>query len=426
MSTKKRPASSQNSAPRKQAQKKQGERSSEFKKPGNKIRNAVAKADKGSDFDTKPKPAAMDSKCHILPASEVGKPFRLTFRGDARDVSRLLDPGNRDLKLLGLPDRSVDLVVTSPPYWKKRDYGFDEQIGLESKPENYAEQIIAAMTSWQRVLRPAASVFINIGDTYWRKSLQGIPSLIEAEARRAGWKVRNRIVWVKKSGMPDPAKDRLASRHEYILHFVMSDYYYDLFGYAEKYSTDLRGANPGDVWELGSELELGEHLAPFPTEIARRAILLACPSEVCSSCGKARERIVERTHELDLTRPQARRAIELAQQHNLTPAHFAAIRATGISDAGKARHVQTGTDRNTKQVQVLALEAKAALGGYFREFTFAKKRSVGWSKCSCHAKFIPGVVLDPFMGTGTTLDVAIELGRSAIGIDLSPLTFQHL
>jgi DNA modification methylase len=424
MSTKKQSASSQKPIPQTKA--KQGQATTKPSKPGKKGTRVETKARKGKGLAERSSPAATDSKCHLLPCSQVGKPFRLTFRGDARNISSLLDPGNRDLGFLALPDRCVDLVITSPPYWKKRDYGFDEQIGLESKPENYAEQIIAAMTSWRRILRPAASVFINIGDTYWRKSLQGIPSLIEAEARRAGWKLRNRIVWVKKSGMPDPAKDRLASRHEYILHFVMAEYYYDLFGYAEKYSIDLRGANPGDVWELGSELELGEHLAPFPTEIARRAILLACPSEVCSSCGKARERVVERTHELDLTRPQARRAIELAKLHNLTPAHFAAIRATGISDAGKARHVQTGTDRNTKQVQKLALEAKAALGGYFREFTFAKKRSVGWSKCNCHAKFVPGVVLDPFMGTGTTLDVANELGRSAIGIDLSPLTFKNL
>lgn len=350
----------------------------------------------------------------------------MTFRGDARDLNKLLDPGNHDAGLLALPENCVDLIVTSPPYWKKRDYGFTNQIGQELTPEEYVDQIVAAMKAWRRVLRPSASIFINIGDTYWRKCLQGVPSLIESVARKSGWKVRNRIVWVKKSGMPDPAKDRLASRHEYILHFAIAEYYYDLFGYAERYSIDQRGANPGDVWELGSELELGEHLAPFPTEIARRAIMLACPGEVCSACGKPRRRLVERTHELDLARPQARRAIELAQQHKLTPEHFAAIRATGISDAGKARHVQTGTDRNTEKVQKLALEAKEALGGYFREFTFAKKRSVGWSSCECDAKFVPGVVLDPFMGTGTTLDVANELGRSAIGIDLSASTLKRL
>ena len=220
--------------------------------------------------------------------------------------------------------------------------------------------------------------------------------------------------------MPEPARDRLASRHEYILHLALNGYYYDLFGYAEQYSVDKRGANPGDVWEITAEREMGKHLAPFPTEIAKRAISLACPKEVCPECGKPRERIVERTSELDLSRPQARRAMEIAESHKLTPEHFSAIRATGISDAGKARHTQTGTDRNTQRVQKLAREAKAILGGYFRKFTFAKRRSTGWTDCGCGVSFVPGVVLDPFMGTGTTLDVSTEMGYSAIGVDLDP------
>jgi hypothetical protein len=58
------------------------------------------------------------------------------------------------------------------------------------------------------------------------------------------------------------------------------------------------------------------------------------------------------------------------------------------------------------------------LGGYFREFTFTKRKMIGWEKCGCDAPFEPGVVLDPFMGTATTLAVAKELGRSAIGVDL--------
>lgn len=333
--------------------------------------------------------------------------FRKTYKGDAR-------------RLLEIPsfDHQVDLVVTSPPYWQKRDYGFEEQIGQEDTPSEYVNHIIDAMGEWRRILRPSGSVFLNIGDTYWRRSLQGIPSLIEASARGAGWILRNRIIWVKKGGIPDPVQNRLTSRHEYILHFAKKSYYYDLFGYAERYSPNKTGANPGDVWEMAPQRNLGKHLAPFPSEIAERVITLACPQSVCSACGKPRRRIVERTAELDTSRPQARRALEIAREKNLTPEHIAAIQATGISDAGKARLVQNGTDRNAVNVRRLALEAKAVLGGYFREFTFAKRRSVGWTDCECGAPFMPGVVLDPFMGTGTTLDVANRMGRSAIGVDL--------
>ena len=339
--------------------------------------------------------------------TEIGvtEPFYIIHNGDAR-------------RLPFLPDNHADLVVTSPPYWRKRDYGFEGQIGQEKTSEEYVAAIIAAMAEWRRVLRPSGSIFLNIGDTYWQKSLQGIPSLVESSARRAGWILRNRIIWVKKGGMPEPAQDRLAGRHEYILHFAVNGYYYDLFGYAERYSIGLKGANPGDVWEIAPQRNLGKHLAPFPNEIVDRAIALACPQFVCSKCGKPRRRIVERTAELDPSRPQARRALEIAKEKNLTPEHIAAIQATGISDAGKARRVQNGTDRNAEGVRKLALEAKEILGGYFREFTFAKRKSCGWTNCGCGDTFIPGVVLDPFMGTGTTLDVAKQMGRSAIGIDL--------
>jgi hypothetical protein len=300
----------------------------------------------------------------------------------------------------------------------KANYGFEGQIGQEKTSEEYVAAIIAAMAEWRRVLRPSGSVFLNIGDTYWQKSLQGIPSLVEVSARRAGWILRNRIIWVKKGGMPDPVQDRLTGRHEYILHFAVNSYYYDLFGYAERYSLGQKGANPGDVWEIAPQRSLGKHLAPFPSEIVERAITLACPKLVCSTCGKPRRRIVERTAELDTSRPQARRALEIAQEKQLTPEHIAAIQATGISDAGKARRVQSGTDKNAESVRKLALEAKAILGSYFREFTFAKRRSYGWTDCGCGAPFMPGVVLDPFMGTGTTLDVAKAMGRSAIGVNL--------
>ena len=109
--------------------------------------------------------------------------------------------------------------------------------------------------------------------------------------------------------------------------------------------------------------------------------------------------------------------MELAKEHGLTPEHIRAIQAFGVSDVGKATKFQNGTGRNTLEVQRLAAEAKTALGGYFREFTFAKKRTVGWTDCG-HGTPARGVVLDPFAGTGTTLKTAIEEGRDAIGVDL--------
>jgi DNA modification methylase len=323
-----------------------------------------------------------------------------------------------DAREIPIEDSSVDLVVTSPPYWRKREYGVDGQIGQEKTATEYVTAILACLKEWRRVLRATGSVFLNIGDTFHKKALAGIPGRVEAAAADDGWIIRNRIIWAKDGGMPEPARNRLANRHEYVIHLALRhSYYYDLFGYSQEMGN---GANPGDVWHITPRRHMGEHLAPFPTEIARRAILLACPEQVCLHCGKPRERIVERTAELDPKRPQAKRAMELAKEAGLTEEHFAAIRALGISDAGKALLVQNGTGRNAAHVKRLAAEAKQALRGYFREFTFGRPVTVGWTDCGCGPLHVPGVVLDPFMGTGTTLETALELGRHAVGVDLRP------
>ena len=74
-------------------------------------------------------------------------------RGDARDLAFL-------------SDNKIDVIVTSPPYWRRRDYGHPEQLGQEATPGAYIEALISILNNWVRVLRPHASVFLNIGDTY--------------------------------------------------------------------------------------------------------------------------------------------------------------------------------------------------------------------------------------------------------------------
>jgi DNA modification methylase len=348
-----------------------------------------------------------------LPSKPSGRPKR---SAEAKQPTTTVIHG--DARQLPIPDDSVDLVVTSPPYWQKRDYKLDGQIGQEPTVKEYVQSIMDCLTEWRRVLRPTGSVFLNVGDTFHKRSLAGVPGRIEAAAVDDDWIIRNRIIWTKDRGMPEPARNRLANRHEYIIHLaVRQDYYYDLFGYSNELHN---GANPGDVWHFNPQRDMSEHLAPFPTEIVRRAILLACPERVCTVCGEARTRIVRRTTRLDPSRPQARRAVELAKEGGLTDEHIAAIQATGVSDVGKALRIQNGTGRNSAEVKALAAEAKEVLGGYFREFAFAQRETAGWSNCKHRGAHAPGVVLDPFMGTGTTLRTANAMGRSAIGVDLQP------
>lgn len=131
------------------------------------------------------------------------RPFRTTYSGDARNL-RELTSTTKPARARGLDDGCVDLVVTSPPYWRKRDYGVEGQLGQEPTAKEYVDNLAAALAEWKRVLRPTGSIFLNIGDTYRKKSLAGIPGQIEVAARDLKLAVRNRIVWVKTGGAAGP------------------------------------------------------------------------------------------------------------------------------------------------------------------------------------------------------------------------------
>lgn len=346
---------------------------------------------------------------------------------DAQHIIPSDSDESEDGTRISLETESVDLIVTSPPYWKKRDYGVDNQLGQEDDPEKYVYNLVAALEQWRPLLRPTGSVFLNIGDTYDRKSLVGIPGRFAREARDSGWVIRNHITWAKSNGLPSSARDRLVERHEHIFHLTKRKhgYYYDLYGYSEVYGN---GSNPGDVWYLDHDQNSGGHLAPFPEDLVRRAITLACPSAICTECGDPRERELERgLLKLDESRPQARRALEIFEESdNLTKDHIRAIQATGISDAGKGKEIQETTGGNSEEIQELATEAKDILGGYFREFTFPEWETKKWTKCECDADYIPGTVFDPFAGSGTTIKAANDLGYHGWGTDLDTSNFQNL
>lgn len=325
---------------------------------------------------------------------------------DARRLQEMIDP------------KTIDLIVTSPPYWQRRDYKHPLQIGREKTPEEYVKTLVAVVNGWKPLLRSHASVIVNLADVFRDGTLLGIPAMFEVALRADGWLLANRAIWAKAGGIPEPKSNRLARRYEFLFQFALQrQFFFDLHALEQHLG---RTSNPGDVWQLEQTLNPTDHMAPFPPELARRAILVACPERLCPQCGRPHTRQLEWTMDLDTSRPQAQRALELFRSSSLTEEHIAAIRAVGISDAGKARKFQNGADKNAARTMQLAREAKDVLGGYFREFTFAPKRQVGWSTCSCEAEPCAGTVLDPFMGSGTTVCVASQLGRNAIGADLIP------
>src|SRR5690606_37325015 len=167
--------------------------------------------------------------------------------------------------LRSLPDGIVHTCVTSPPYWKLRDYGVPGQIGLEETPEEYVEKMVEVFREVRRVLRDDGTLWLNLGDSYAGhtkagdkrfgnpefnknrpsraqtktpgkavpaglkpKDLVGIPWRVALALQADGWYLRSDIIWHKPNAMPESVKDRPTKAHEYI--FLLSKspkYYYD-------------------------------------------------------------------------------------------------------------------------------------------------------------------------------------------------------
>lgn len=318
--------------------------------------------------------------------------------GDAAEQASTLDAG------------SVQTVVTSPPYFGLRDYGVDGQLGAESSPAEFVTNLVAVFEAIRPALANDGTLWVNLGDSYVNaggagtqgatgqrssrtftasgrpprgdmppKNLLGIPWRFAFAMQDAGWILRNDIIWAKPNGMPESVRDRFSTKHEHLFLFAKSpQYYFDL---------DAVRREPGEG------------------------------------------------------RQQSKRALELFREHGLTDAHLAAMRAVGMSDAGKAKEIQTGSGRNAPEIQALANEAKAALGGYYREFLSGGANPGDWweiasrpfagahfatfppelpERCILAGSRTGDTVLDPFSGSGTTGMVAGKHGRRYVGIDLNP------
>src|ERR1700722_16165851 len=155
-----------------------------------------------------------------------GRPWTLHV-GDARTV------------LAAMPDQSANCIVTSPPYWGKRDYGVPGQYGHEDTPAAYVETMRGVFREARRVLADDGTCWLNLGDSYsgsqggpggkhaylgahaaahpaagaHAKNLLGLPWQVAFALQEDGWILRNAIVWHKPNAMPESVRDRPSCRH---------------------------------------------------------------------------------------------------------------------------------------------------------------------------------------------------------------------
>lgn len=295
------------------------------------------------------------------------------------------------------PDECVDCIVTSPPYWKQRDYGVSGQLGLEENYLEFIENLCNIFDEVYRVLKKSGSCFVNLGDTYFRKyvndkaqtfrpkqagkykrgydgikvknnggkekSLCLIPERFAIEMTARDWLLRNTIIWHKPNKLPESVKDRFTVDFEKIFFFVMQRKYY-----------------------------FKQQLEPLAssTDIAYRKAL-------------RREKQYNTKEPYLQNTPYAKKIKK-----------DRGVGETYIPPTGKDHNLMNNPNGKNKRT-VWSINTKPFAEAHFA--TFPKKLIEPMVLAGCPEG---GIVLDPFMGSGTTAIVAKTLKRNYLGIELNP------
>lgn len=275
-----------------------------------------------------------------------------------------------------ISDDYIDCCVTSPPYFGLRDYGAEGQIGLEGSIEEYTWRLVEVFREVRRTLRPDGTLWLNLGDTYSgsnsrtkeipTKNLMGIPWRIALALQEDGWYLRQDIVWYKPNAMPESVKDRFTKSHEYI--FLLTKqvkYFFD----GEAVKEPAVGFN--------NRLPAGSRGAKTPNSRRRKGNARTFRGGGAYTNGRAYDNSAE----------------------------------VERSSSGNVKNT-TGT-RNRRDVWSVATQ------GYNKAHfsTFPEKLIEPCILAGCRTG---GIVLDPFLGSGTTAAVAVKNGREYIGIELNP------
>ena len=368
------------------------------------------------------------------------------LQGDCIEVMRGMEP------------ESVHMCVTSPPYWGLRSYGVEGAYGLEPTLDEYIERMVEVFREVRRVLRKDGTLWLNLGDAYAGsgkglngdgshsvgsgkqqtnvgtltappsgttglkpKDLIGLPWRVASALQADGWWLRSDIVWHKPNPMPESVTDRPTRAHEYVFLLTKSArYFYDADAIREAQSeTTLERFKDGrlhstykkiggsarqkpdftdsiplgvmpdskrnarTVWSIATQGFPGAHFATFPEKLVEPCILAGTSERgVCSECGAPWERVVEQSRTFE-------------------------------SGSGRSGNAISG--KNGSRVQ------GGGETGDVRRGPVVHTSTIGWQPtCGHDSDLAADVVLDPFCGSGTTGVVALQHGRSFIGIELNP------
>lgn len=227
--------------------------------------------------------------------------------------------GDARTRLQQLPDHFVDSIVTSPPYFRQRNYTSGSQLGNEKNVAQYVEQLVGVLAECHRVLKQSGSLWLVLGDKYVAGRQMGAPWRVALALIDFGWILRSDIIWHKPNAMPSAVKTRPTTDHEYVFFLTKStDYYYDADAIREPHvtfseksrmrggrkhlhqrnGTPERGKNSGNhnlhdgrwdqafhpkgrnkrtVWSIPLSKFREAHFAVFPESLVETCLLAGCP-----------------------------------------------------------------------------------------------------------------------------------------------------
>jgi DNA modification methylase len=309
--------------------------------------------------------------------------------------------GDAHHHLAQLPTAAVDTIITSPPYFGLRDYGHPDQLGLEENVEAWVKNLTEVCHELARVLKPTGSLWLNVGDGYSAHQREGaaVKSLLLGPARLAialasdGWTLRNQVVWHKPNAIPQSTCDRLSNRHELVLFLTRNPrYYFDLDAIREPAVSAAGG-----------------------TSRVREAHYL--PKSAVPYLGRAPR--------VNLNRGLRRLDVEGRKSHPLgrNPGDVWSIGTAGFRGA----HFATFPPALVRRALLATCPIRVCTGcgqPWRKSMQVVDGRELATGPmqpdCGCGQPSRPGVVLDPFLGSGTTALVAEQHGRDWVGVELNP------
>ena len=317
----------------------------------------------------------------------------LLIKGDAKDV------------LSSFPANSVDMVITSPPYYMKREY-LGGGIGLEEAYNDYIDNLVAICAEVYRVLKPTGSFWLNLGDSYQNKNLLMIPQRVAIRLTdEVGFTLRNQIIWNKLKGAPDNSKDKLRTLWEPVFFFTKKSngYYYDI---------NAVRAKP----RVAKSVKHGAVVSATGVSGVRYRRKIELSTELSEEEKKnAIAALKDMLHLVEIGEvPDFRMVIRGAVRTTHGNSEKLSGRAKELAEKGF--YFLKYSNKGAKISDVWDIIPEDTQGRKYHYAPYPEDLVKNPIALTCPPG---GVVLDPFVGTGTTCKVARDMGRKSVGIDLT-------